>query len=348
MIKVFQILTMARLFIFLAFISIFMIIASGSGVYFMSKGWIAQSKEESATAVAKAVASTLSAQMSLLTQILGKIEQDPEVLATIKSANPALLSTEATKLEQCFPDVLKIRLFVPGITPADAQAVPKVGFADIEMVGETFNHKQLPAIQGDQGPDRHLALTGRIMENNQVIGVVLVSLKFDFIAKSIKNAAAKNEYIELKQAALVLGVSGEKTDTTHTNIVPLHVPDTDWDILYHYVGTTSTVDFTLIIIIIVIPVLFTLLAFFSIQRKLSGLLAQDVNCVIKAVKDLMATQKLHSTYPVHLTEMNGVISTLVQFKRVLDSEKNKEQDKIEEKNPISGYDDLELDNFFDD
>jgi phosphomannomutase/phosphoglucomutase len=352
MIKAIQFFTMARLFIFLATISVLMILITGAGIFVMSKIWIEETREESATAVAEAVASKLSAQIGLLNQILNKIELDKQVIDALKSSDPVLLGTVATNLERCFPDVLKIRLFAPGVTPTDDQIVPKMGFADIEMVRESFNVKQLPSIQGDKGPDRHLALAGRVIEDGKVIGVILVSLKYDFIEKSIRNAAAKNEFIELKQGALVLSVSGDRIESARPELVQVVVPDTDWTIFYYYVAKSNPIDIILILMLMLVPALITVLTFISIHRKLSSLLAQDVNCVIKAVKDLMATQKLHSAYPVHLTEMNGVISTLVQFKRVLDSEKGREKEKekenIEDKNPISGYDDLELDNFFDD
>ena len=45
------------------------------------------------------------------------------------------------------------------------------------------------------------------------------------------------------------------------------------------------------------------------------MLTHELGSVRKAVKDLMA-DKLQSAYPVNLSEMNAVISTLVEYKRV--------------------------------
>jgi phosphomannomutase/phosphoglucomutase len=61
---------------------------------------------------------------------------------------------------------------------------------------------------------------------------------------------------------------------------------------------------------------------------------------MKAIKDMMTTQKLYSTYPVNLSEMNGVIPTLAQFKRVLDQDND---DTMPD-----NYDDMRMDDFFDD
>ena len=106
------------------------------------------------------------------------------------------------------PDALKIRLLLPGASELDDKSLPKMGFADLDMVRETFAKIQLPAVQGD-GPDRHLAVARRVVRNDQAAGVILASLNYDFVAKSVQAAEIKAGYIELKQAALVLGAAGE-------------------------------------------------------------------------------------------------------------------------------------------
>lgn len=332
---------MVRLFSWLAAITMLMFLISGAGIYWMSHLAISNSKKESATAIAKAVAATLSAQIDLLNKTIDKIVDDSEVLAVISNANPVQLSATAAKLEKYFPEVLKIRLFVPGVSLTDDQIIPKMSFADIEMVRETFTKNRLPSIQGDQGADRHLAITRPIKRNNEVIGVILVSLNYDFISKNIRTAAAKDEYIELKQDLLALGVSGAKINTDKAASLSIKVPSaTEWEIIYYYVDGMELNEMTVSATIVLVSGLITLLAFFSIHRQLSGLLTQDVNCVMKAIKDMMTTQKLYSTYPVNLAEMDGVIPTLAQFKRVLDQDND---DTIPD-----NYDDVYLDNFFDD
>lgn len=333
---------MIRLFSWLAGITILIFFISGIGVYWLSNINVTQSKEESATAVAKAVAATLSAQIDLLNKTIDKIVDDPEVLSVIATANPQQLSSTATKLEKYFPEVLKVRLFVPGISPTDDQITPRMGFADIEMVRDTFTKERLPSIQGEQGTDRHLAITRAIKQNGQIVGVILISLNYDFISKNIRTAAAKDDYIELRQDLLVLGVSGSKSDAGNISNVKVKVPNADWEIYYYYAGSMNWKEITLVISIIGVSTLLVLLAFFSVHRKLSELLTQDVNYVMKAIKDLMTTQKLYGTYPITLSEMNGVIPTLAQYKRVL------EQDATIDDSTPDNYDDIRLDDFFDD
>ena len=333
---------MIRLFSLLAGITVLMFLISGVGVYWISSVSVTQAKEESATAVAKAVSATLSAQIDLLNKTIDKIVDDPEVLAVITSGNPQLLSTTATKLEKYFPEVLKIRLFVAGVSPTDDQITPKMSIADTEMVRDTFTKERMPSIQGENA-DRHLAITRPIKQDGQVIGVILVSLNYDFISKNIRTAAAKDDYIELKQDLLVLGVSGTKIEGKNAANIKVKVPNADWEIIYYYVGTINWTELMVILTIIIVSALIVLLGFFATHRKLSGLLTEDVNCIMKAIKDMMTTQKLYSTYPVNLSEMNGVIPTLAQYKRVLEQDSS-----IDNSSVPDDYDDVRLDDFFDD
>ncbi|MGZ8193180.1 MAG: phosphomannomutase/phosphoglucomutase [Methylobacter sp.] len=329
---------MGRLFSLLSAVAVSMILIAGMGVYLMSPALVAQAKQDSAAAIANGVALSLSEQIDLLSRMLDKMAQDPEVLTAVTSTDPVLLTAAAATLEKHFPDALKIRLLLPGVSKLDETSVPRMGYADLDMVRETFTKNQLPGIQGDNGPDRHLAMTSRIMRNDQVAGVILASLNFDFIGKIIQAAAVKDGYMELRQEQQVLGASGKKLDTEQSGNVKIIVPSTGWELDYQYAAGPDFGEFSLIAGLIIVPALITVLAFFVGYRRLSELLVQDLSSVMKAFKDMM-THKLQGNYPVNLNEMNAVISTLVQFKRVLNNAGNE--------TIVSGNDDFELEGFLD-
>ena len=311
---------MVRVFSLLSAFAVLMILTAGSGVYWISAAQIGQAQHDSAEAVAKSVALGITAQVNLLTNTLEKMAQDPEVLAAVTSADATQLTTTAAKLERHLPGVLKIRLLLPGVSELDDKSAPKMGYADLDMVRETFSKNQLPAVQGDIGPDRHLAITRRILQNDQAVGVILASLSYDFIGKTVQAAELKGGHIELKQAELALGTAGDPVDAAANNDVQkIKVANTGWELHYQYVGSLNSTGLTLIACIIAVSALLALLAFFVGWRKLSGMLTQDLSSVLKACKDML-TNKLQSTYPVKLTEMNAVISTLAQFKRVIDNQ----------------------------
>jgi phosphomannomutase/phosphoglucomutase len=307
---------MGRIFSLLTAVTVLMILFFGGGVYWLSSARMAQVKQDSAIAVANAVALTLSQQIDLLNRTLNKMAQDPETLIAVTGADPVLLTTVAARLEKYFPDVLKIRLLLPGVSEIDEKNVPRMGFADLDMVRETFNGNQLPGIQGYEGADRHLAITARIMQNDRVVGVILASLNYDFFNKSIQAAAVKNGYIELRQAKLVLGASGERVDTGQSESAKTKVPGTDWEIYYYYAVGADSAGIILISSIIVATILLIIVAFFVAYQRLSDLMTQDLDSVLNACKDMM-THKPPGSYPVHLSEIHVVIAALMHFKQIM-------------------------------
>jgi phosphomannomutase/phosphoglucomutase len=310
---------MIRLFSLLAALAVLMVVTAGTGVYWVGASQISQSSQDSTAAVAKSVALGISAQINLLTDMLEKMTQDPDVLAAVTSADTAQLISASEKLEKHLPFVLKIRLLLPGVSELDDKNVPRMGYADLDMVRETFSKNQLPAIQGDNGPDRHLAITRRIMHNGQVVGVILASLNYDFIGKIVQAAELKDGHLELRQATLVLGAAGGPASAEQGNDAQVPVANTGWQLHYQYGDSVNSENLAIIAGITVIPTVLSLLAFFIGYRKLSAHLAHDLGCVLKACKDMM-TNKAQGEYPVKLAEVNRVMSTLTQFKRVLDTE----------------------------
>ncbi len=306
---------MGRIFSLLTAVAVLMTLVVGGGVYWLSSARLEQARQDSATAVVNAVALSLSQQLDLLNRTLNKMAQDPEVLIAVTRADPVLLATEAARLEKYFPDSLKIRLLLPGVNEIDEKNTPRMGFADLDMVRETFISNQPPKIQGYEGADRHLAITRRIMHNDQVAGVVLASLNYDFFNKSLQAVAVRDGYIELRQAGLVLGAAGKRADTVQGESVQTRVPSTDWEIYYHYVASTGFAEHILITCTIV-ALLLTMLAFFVGYRRLSGLITQDLNSLLNACKDVM-THKPPGSYPANLREISDIIAALMQFKQIL-------------------------------
>jgi phosphomannomutase/phosphoglucomutase len=307
---------MERIFAWLSAVVILMILSAGAGVYWISASEVTQARQSVAAAQAQGAALALSEQIAARQRILDKMAQDPEMLAAVSSADTALLSAAASKLEKQVPDALKVRVLLPGASELDEKSVPRMGYADLDMVRETFTRNQPAAIQGDQGPDRHLAMTSRIMRNDQAIGVILASLSYDFINKSLQAMPAKDSYLELRQATLVLGSSGQAAGEFDAN-EKIDVTHADWQLHYGYPTGADVHELSMIAGFTVIIALFAALAIFVGYRKLSELLDQDISIVLKAFKD-MITHKPLGNYPAYLNQMQGVIPTLAQYKRVME------------------------------
>jgi phosphomannomutase/phosphoglucomutase len=215
------------------------------------------------------------------------------------------------------PGALKVRLLPADISEPDQTALPRMGFGDLDMVQSTLTEKQKPVVQGE-GEDRHLAVTSAVTQNNQVVGVILVSLKPDLINQSLTKLKFSNGYIEVIQDQIALGTKGDQGAKSGDPDV-ITIEGSRW---LMRVWTASTADFSnlsLIIALLVFPALFALGAFYLGYKKLADYLMKDQAIIIKAAKDML-TGKITGNYPMQLDEMQPIISTLTQFKRVINQE----------------------------
>jgi phosphomannomutase / phosphoglucomutase len=328
---------MERLFSILTFIAVLMILIAGAGVYLSSKMVVMQAKEDAALAAAKGVVQSLSDQIKLLDGALDKMAQDPDVIAAATSSNPGSLSAMAAQIEKYFPAARKIRLLPVGVIELDEVNVPRMGYGDLDMVKATFQDNPLPAIQGDVGPDRHLAITRRIMQGDQTVGVILASLSFDFINQTLQDAAIKNGYMELRQEKLALSNVGEKSQSDDKNLNKINVTGTSWDLHYRDPHSGSLGQSIVTFGFIIIPALFALAAFFIANRQFSVRLAQDLDWIVKAFKDILG-DKAQGSYPVSLTGVDVVISSMARLKKEVEKQGL---------SAISGADDdFELEGYF--
>jgi phosphomannomutase / phosphoglucomutase len=307
---------MERLLYIIAAISVMMVIIAGSGTLLISRTIVAQSKVDAVSSTAKGVALALSEQINLLNNMLDKMAQDPDVVLAVAQKNPELLAAAAKKLESHLPGVLSIKFLLADEKDPNKPITTDMSFADVVMARKTFEENQPTAIQGDINVDRHLAIARRVMQNNTAIGVILAGVNYDFISRILSATPLEKGYIELKQGKLVLASTGTKIGKEEIYTPPIPVPNTDWELFFENTGVTGVIEFSLIIGIILIPVLIVALAFTMGYRKISDALSEDVAWIIKAFKDIV-TEKPLGEYPIKFPEMKTVITTLSQFKRIV-------------------------------
>lgn len=291
-----------------------MVMISGTGVYWLTSSALTQSKQTTADVFAKGVVLSLSAKLDIFNKILDNMAADPEIAYAISSHNPDLIAPVTAKLERNFPNIQKIRLLLPGVNELDKNGSPQMSLADLDMVRRTFDSDQLPAIQGETIADRHLALTRRIMHDNKPIGVILASLKYDFITNTLKSALSKDSYLELKQNKLVLAASGTKNNPDNIISSQLKVAETGWELVYETIDSGMENSPT-IAGIIGIPLIIILGGFFSGYKKLSVMLMHDLSSTMSAFRDMMKN-KPQGSYPMELSEFNIIVSSLAQIKRL--------------------------------
>ena len=307
---------MIRIFSILSIITVLLSLLIGGGVYWMSVSDVKQSKQRTTEVLAQGLALSISAKTNTLQKTVEKMAVTNEVIAAIESQNPQQMQQTALMLDQFMPSVMKIRILPADVTELDKSSIPHMGNADLIMALETLTKKQRPVLQG-QGKNRHLAITAAIVKDNEAIGIILASLKYDFLQSILNTAQGKNSVLELKQQKTSIAKIGSAAEDLVLD-QQVQVAKTSWNIHYSSAATASLFSSTFIAGIISIPTLIICLAFFIAYRNMSNTLRQDQGTILKALKDIMSGKTV-GNYPVALDEMKTLISTLVQYKRVIDN-----------------------------
>ncbi len=312
---------MGRIFSIIAGIAALMVLLAGGGAYWFSAAQVSDTRQTSTTAIASGMAVSIASQIDTLQRVIDGLAMQPDVIAALSTdnRNKAELDAVAGRLQNALPQSMRVRLLPAAVSEPDLTDTPNMGFADLEMVRATLTAKQKPFVQGE-GEHRHLAMTAAVSQNQQVIGVILVSLKPDLLQQLIAKTNFGDGYVEIKQEQAILATAGNpavKLDDPQA--VPL--TNSRWRIDLWIGGGGSVGDLVLFACIILIPALLACLAFFIGYRKLADYLHHDQSSILKAAKDMM-TGKQVGHYPVQLDEMRPIISTLAQFKRILEQEKS--------------------------
>ncbi|TPQ29284.1 phosphomannomutase/phosphoglucomutase [Methylomonas koyamae] len=315
---------MGRIFSIVAGIAVFMVLLAGGGAYWFSAAKVAETQQASVTAVANGMAVSLSTQIDTLQHVVDGLALAPDVIAVFspETQDAANRISVAARLQSVIPNALKVRLLPANVSEPDLTQAPNMGFADLEMVRATLAAKQKPSVQGE-GEHRHLAITSLVIKDQQPIGVILVSLKPDALQLLIGKTSFSGGFVEVRQDSAVLATAGNsaaKLDDPQT----LPLLNSRWQLDLWTGEATEPADVVLFLCIILIPALLVSLAFFIGYRKLADYLRHDQSSILKAAKDMM-TGKSAGHYPVQLDEMRPIVSTLAQFKRILEHEKQPEK-----------------------
>ncbi|MCF6202524.1 MAG: phosphomannomutase/phosphoglucomutase [Methylococcaceae bacterium] len=327
---------MVRIFSILSALTALMLIISGSGVYWLSRSDVNQANEKATEALAKGITSSITSQVNILQESIIKIAQSPEALAAIESKDKIKMAQTATMLEQFTPQVMKLRLISSENETLDKTSIPHMGNADFIMVQESLSlvKRQLPVVQG-QGKNRHLALTSVIKKDGEPVGVVLASLKFDFLQSTLNTYQIPNSYIELKQNQIALAAAGNSSEKIGTD-KSIKIPGTSWAIHYWHTTITNQTTFLSFLGMIIFPAFLSCLACFIVFKKLTSLFHKDQESLLSIIKDLVSGKNVGS-YPMHFDGMKEIGSNIIQLNHGVnhqDIQKTEKVDKITKKDSL--------------
>lgn len=303
------------------------ILLSGSVVFWLTNSTLDQTKQDSVKSLASGLAYSISSQMQLFEKTVEQIANDAEVAAAVESGDATLMENTANRLQKFLPVALKIRVLPASVNAVDERQTPVMGYADLEMVKKTLTSKQTAIIQGE-GNNRHLAVTAGIKKGGQVIGVVLASLEFDFIKEILAKAPIHEDFIEISQGTVGLGSGGDPAVKAN-NPQQFNVANSSWQISYAAADAHEFADLGIMMGVVTGLVILACAALFFAYFYMAKLLKTDQDTVLEAVKHLMTGKEL-GNYDVKLNEMQVIVSTLVQFKRILDNRNGNSEEKAPE------------------
>ena len=293
---------------------------AGLGMQWVAKSRSSQAKTESNKVLAKGIALSLSTQTKSLQSIVSKIATSPKVVTAVESNNPQLREQTATLMESYLPGILKIRILPADVSELDEIGHPRMGHADLVMSQETLAAKQLPVIQGEEGSNRHLAITAAIKKEDKAIGVVLASLSFDFIQSSLNEFQISHGYVELVQKQAFLASAGNAEGKSGSETV-IDVPQSAWKLHFWSKDVSDIASWGSLIGFTLIPALLSGLVCFFCYRKFKRILSEDHKSILNIVKDLMAGKNIGS-HPVQLDEVKSMMTSIILYKRDLDRNKS--------------------------
>ncbi len=319
---------MVRIFSILSALTALMLLISGSGIYWLSKTDVNQANEKATEALAKGITSSIASQVNILQETVIKIAKSPEAIAAIESKDKLKISQTETMLEQFIPQVMKLRLILPDNERLDKSSIPHMGNADFIMAQESVSSvkRQLPVIQG-QGKNRHLALTSVIKNNDKPVGVVLASLKFDFLQSTLNTYQIPNSYIELKQNKVALAAAGNSSEKTGAD-KSIRIPGTSWAIHYWNTTITNQTTFLSFLGMIIFPAFLSCLACFISFKKLKSLFNKDQDSLLSIIKDLVSGKNVGS-YPMHFDGMKEIGSNIIQLNHGVNHQDIQEKEKVD-------------------
>ncbi len=309
---------MNRIFIGFASLAVCLIIITGIGVYLLALYDVQQAKQQAAEKIAQSTAASLANQLTTMNTLLGNMAQDEDVIAAVSQRDELKCAQIEAKLGHYLPQALKVRILLPEHSEPDETSVPFMGYADLSMVQESFNKTSMPVIQGDNGPNRHLALTAQIKQNDQVIGIILASMKYDFVFKTIKSVSGTNSLFHLIQDQMILAESGNPALKTGSDGQMIKVNGSQWHIQYWSSKTVEPAELIIIITLVSVIVAICTAAFYFANRRFHQLILEDHNTLLKAIQDLLKGN-LKGNYPLNLQEMKNILSSMIRYKRNMES-----------------------------
>lgn len=299
--------SLARLLLVYPAVAAGVLLALGALLYGLAARDFADHSAASLRRVAETMGNQLARSIAATGALLDRLAEDPELAQALASGDPARILAAEERLTRIVPDALRVRLVPDSITVPDEARLPRMGFADLEMVRQTRTGTPPPAVHAANTPDAHVALARRLSQGG---GVILASLAPGSLAAGL-SLAPQGGAVELRQNSLSLAVAGEAALRTRPPTGTLPIAGTPW-VLAYWSGSSGPSPLGFLALPAAAAAVLGVLGGFW-GRRVGAALQRDGEAIAALVGDLLAGRPPPRP-PMQVVELQRLADTLVQLK----------------------------------
>ena len=220
--------------------------AGGLVVYQNYTASAEQQRQEAVVAAATSAAANVSREVSHETQALAKLFDGGELAALLLGDDSAALAAREQDIAASHDMVLLARLIKTGTGSPDLRSKPPLGYAAIQMLGESEKSGKAPPPEAllFGSDDQHILTLWRMDADGTLAGHLVLALDVSLLPEILSRVSVPDGYAELTQSSgggrpLVLATGGDSGARQGPAAVRTKVAGTPWRVTFWPGGRLS-------------------------------------------------------------------------------------------------------------
>ena len=253
----------------------------GGGGWYMYSSMSASAQKQAAEAKeqqAREIANKIQTNYKTITQPVKALAKDKQIADLFVEANDDALIAAADRQQQSIPNLLKLRLLMPGNYQLDTESNPPLGYASLDLLRKAEQTGQVNAEVLLKGSEQeHVLVIERVVNNAlELVGLIHASLSVKALDSLVDGINPDDAYIEVVQRSAgkkVLLASAGNASIKQGKATSTSISDTNWVIMLWSGGAAADVSSertSLPIVPILAVLLFLLVAGFLFMKKRSS------------------------------------------------------------------------------
>ncbi len=207
---------------------------------------VEQERQEAVLAAARSVAANVSREMSRETRALAKLFDEGELAALLLGDDQGARAARERDIAASHDIVLLARLMKTGTASADLSSKPPLGYAAIQMIGESEKSGKAPPPEAllFGSDDQHILTLWRMDAGDTLAGHLVLALDVSLLPEILSRVSVPDGYAELTQSSgggkpLVLASGGDPGMRQGPAAVRAKVGGTSWRVTFWPGGRLS-------------------------------------------------------------------------------------------------------------